>query len=308
MVHLPQCLWECIGSFLLNRDVPHLLLACPSAWREKPHMPVVWNGKMDCPPSASNPVHTLLFTGLPQHAWGEWGKFKVRIHQLCTASMPGLVHVDLSNTLVKSLKPLRHCVQLRSVKCEFTPVYSLAGLEWCPELREIRCRFTNVCALTPLRQCPELAYVDCSHTKVNSLLPLLHCPQLLHMCADHTHVRSLSGLEKCVDLRVVSCRMWQPHIHDLSPLHSRALEVLDLTIESPVDDVPVTSLECLGECPALHTLRLLGHRLSCVTPLLVCRLSAVELCVQGLSVSCLLVRFPGLVVSGPCVVSSLPPP
>ena len=290
----------------MNRDAPHLLIACPSAWREKPRLPIVWNGKVDCPPSAPSPVQTLLFTGLPQHAWGEWGRFKVRIHRLCTASMPQLVQVDVSNTLVKSLKPLRHCPRLRMVKCEFTPVDSLAGLEWCPELREMHCGFTNVSALTPLRQCPELTFLDCRNSKINSLLPLLHCPRLQQLCINHTYVRSLSGLEKCTELCELMCRMWQPHLRDFSPLSSHRLEVLDATIESPESgECPVTCVDSLLPCP-LRVLRLLGHRLSCVS-WLPAGLVVLEVPVRGLVVSGLLLRYPGLLVSGSCV-ASLPPP
>ena len=76
----------------------------------------------------------------------------MRIHTLCTSTMPHLVHLDVCNTLVKSLKPLRHCPKLRTLRCDFTPVYSLAGVEWCPSLELVHCAFTNVCNLTPLRQ------------------------------------------------------------------------------------------------------------------------------------------------------------
>jgi hypothetical protein len=92
--------------------------------------------------------------------------------------------------------------------------------------------------------------------------------------------------------------MWQPSIRDFTPLHSGELEVLDGTIESPLyDDAPCTSLEPLSECVQLHTLHLLGHRLSSFHPLCSCvKLEHIQLpLVPGCdSVSCFNLCVPGV--------------
>jgi len=316
MFFLPPSLWELVGAFLMNRDVPHLLQAWPSVWRERPRLPLVWNGKVDCPPTAPCPVQRLEFSGLPQHAWGRWGSYKVRIHTLCTATMPHLVHLDVSNTLIKSLLPIKHCTQLQHIKCEYTPVYSLAGVEWCPALQSVHCAFTNVCNLRPLRQSTELRHLDCRHTKVCSLLPLMHCPLLRVLCCDHTRVTSFAGLDKCTLLESLSCRSWRPSVVQLLPLRACArLSTLDVTIECPAADCtqwPRTNVGCLRACARLRALRLMGHRVSGVRSLARLQLQHAEMMVSADDMRWLRVCWPQVpqvvVASGGVALASGPLP
>ena len=240
MERLSAVYWEHIAPFLSNADVPHLLRACPVAWRETRHapLPVHWNGKQAPPPRACGALRALTFAGTPQHAWGGGvGTFKVRITRLCIkpGAYPRLRALCLTNTQVRDLRPLRHCPLLEDVRCDFTPLASLRGLEGCARLRVLHCAFTNVGSLLPLAALRRLEELSAHHTRTPSLLPLRACAGALRaLRAGHTRITGLGGLQGCARLRTLDAPTWNPQIASLAPLRAcTQLERLNLNIESP---------------------------------------------------------------------------
>ena len=275
MERLSAVYWEHIAPFLSNADVPHLLRACPVAWRETRHapLPVHWNGKQAPPPRACGALRALTFAGTPQHAWGGgWGTFKVRITRLCIkpGAYPRLRALCLTNTQVRDLRPLRHCPLLEDVRCDFTPLASLRGLEGCARLRVLHCAFTNVGSLLPLAALRRLEELSAHHTRTPSLLPLRACAGALRaLRAGHTRITGLGGLQGCARLRTLDAPTWNPQIASLAPLRAcTQLERLNLNIESRMVQrystihaplAPPLDRHALGALRHLRDLRVAGY-------------------------------------------------
>ena len=291
MDRLSGVYWSHIALYLSNTDAPHLLRACPAAWREtKGQLPVHWHGKL-APPPRRGPLQTLTFEGVVQHKWksdgcdedeehaddhtpgggAAWGSFRVRITRLVIRadSFPRLRALNVRNTQVRSIACLRHCPLLEELNCDYTPLRDLDGLQACARLRALRCAFTHVCSLSPLTELTELRYVSAHHTKVASLLPLRRCRALRALRAGHTCLPTLHGLERCADMVALECAQWAPQLECVRLLERcAALRSININIESRLRAysrlLPPGSSSALRLAPLralrhLRELRMVGH-------------------------------------------------
>lgn len=164
-------------------------------------------------------------------------------HSICT--LTALESLDLPDSQVRDLTPLRDLTALKFLNLRYTQVSDLTPLSGLTNLRYLEMMVTEVSDLNPLRDLTALESLNLVGTPVSDLTPLSGLKFLQSLGLSFTYVR------------------------DLSPLSSlAALESLDLLA------APMSDLTPLSGLTALKSLSLSGTQVNDLTPL--CGLTALK--------------------------------
>jgi len=116
--------------------------------------------------------------------------------------LPKLETLGLENTRVTDLAPLKGLPKLEYLGLENTKVTDLTPLKGLPNLAYLHLQNTGVADLTPLKGLPNLAYLHLQNTKVTDLTPLKGLPRLRHLYLQNTGVTDLTPLKGMPDLQI----------------------------------------------------------------------------------------------------------
>lgn len=175
-----------------------------------------------------------------------------------------LRHLNISDTQVNDLYPLRNLTKLEALLCRRTDVADLEPLKYATSLRELIIEETKINDLSVLRNFTKLEKLNCSNTPVYELVPLKSLRDL--RCAK-TDVTSLEPLATMTNLVYLDCS--ETSVSDLQPVASTSgvtwlnlentpvvnLEPLQALTKLQVlvlNSTPVENLEALNGLPALE--------------------------------------------------------
>ena len=161
--------------------------------------------------------------------------------------LSGLRVINFSNTLIKSLYPLRNLNNLEAVHCSGCPVRDLTPLQYASRLVELQIDQTLVTDLSPLQNLKNLKKLNCSGTRIVELKPLSLLPSLNRLVCDSLEIYHLSSFQELTGLEHLSIA--HTYVRDLGPLH-------DLTKLRHLDcsNTLINSLDPLGRIKELQVL------------------------------------------------------
>jgi hypothetical protein len=174
--------------------------------------------------------------------------------------LTALQSLDLSNTQIADLEPLKGLTALQSLNLSFTKVADLTPLEGLTALLELNLEDTEVMDLTPLKGLTALEWLYLNGTRIGDLGPLKDLTALQWLTVSNTNAANLTPLKGLTALK--SFDLSRTQVEDLAPLKGlTALEKLDLNSTRVADLAPLQGL------PALGSLNLGGTNVADLTPL-----------------------------------------
>ncbi|MET0397313.1 MAG: leucine-rich repeat domain-containing protein [Longimicrobiaceae bacterium] len=158
---------------------------------------------------------------------------------------PDTEHLDLSDTGIDDLSPLRGLTSLTSLDISITEVSDLSPLRELTSLTSLSIRSTEVSDLSPIRDLTSLASLDIAITQMSDLSPLRDLTSLRSLDISNTEVSDLSPLRELTSLTALHIPNTQ--VSDLSPLRDlTSLASLD-TSDTQVSDLsPIRDLTSLA--------------------------------------------------------------
>jgi hypothetical protein len=130
--------------------------------------------------------------------------------------VPHLRRLDLSNTSVSNLEPIKACKSLNTLILDYTGVYDLSAVVDLPKLEELRFANTQVSELSPVASLPVLRRLDLSGTRVSDLSALVNSKTLETLNINKTDVSDISALSSLTSLRYLY--LMSSKVSDLSAL------------------------------------------------------------------------------------------
>ncbi len=168
--------------------------------------------------------------------------------------------------------------KIRKLNLEETPLVDLNPLRHLYQLEEVNLRRVPVNDLTPLAKLPQLKVVDLSRPNYDlrvegapdaptDLSPLANLRGLEKLSLEGRWIDSLHALQKCKNLKTLQLRGVNADDFNLSPLREMtSLEFLDLKSTQELD-VELASLNTLPLLPGLKQLDLSQTHIEDLTPL-----------------------------------------
>ena len=198
------------------------------------------------------------------------------------AWMPFVTKLDLSETSLTDLSPLKGLSLLKELSVRGTSVNDLSPLSGLTALRELSVTDTQVSDLSPLKDLTALKELSFSYTQVNDLSPLKGLKKLTELAFHNTQVSDLSPLSNLK--AIVGLYLNTTHVSDLSPIKDfKAVERLNFSNTkvsdlSPINkfnklkglwfaDTLVSDLTPINQLSALQHLRLERTQVSDLYPI-----------------------------------------
>lgn len=176
------------------------------------------------------------------------------------SKMTSLRNLNISNTQVNSLVPLRNLTKLESLNFSNTNVNSIDPLRYALELKVI------ICDQTPLRDVKTLQYfnnlekLSINKTKVIDISPLSYNKSLVELSLDETPIMDLQALEVLENLTSIS--LANTRIFDI-----QALESLKNLQRVNLEYTPVSNVTALSNAESLQFLFCDWSQLTSIAPL-----------------------------------------
>jgi hypothetical protein len=159
----------------------------------------------------------------PRFRVENWGKVGSLLQRLT-----GLQSLNLFNTQVADLAPLKGLMALQTLDLGNTQVADLAQLKGLTALQTLDLHNTRVAELTALRDLTELRSLNLTDTRVADLGPLKDLTELQNLYLNGTEVADLGPLTGLTALQLLFLQGTK--VADLAPLKDlTALQSLDLT-------------------------------------------------------------------------------
>ncbi len=177
-------------------------------------------GVVEVPSENMTGVINLVLTLEPEslELWGPW----TSIAGLGT--LVNLKELDLKNTRVSDLTPLKGLPNLKKLELQFSKVTDLTPLKGLPNLRFLALGNTKVSDLTPLKGMPNLQCLYLQNTKVTDLTPLKGLAELRILNLENTNVTDLTPLKGLPVLMQLNLR--NTNVTDLTPLKGMPILLL----------------------------------------------------------------------------------
>ncbi len=124
--------------------------------------------------------------------------------------------LNISNTKVTSLDPLRYALELKTLICDQTPIINLTTLTYFQRLEKLSINKTNIRDVSVLGKLTKLTDVSLDETAVLDIFPLGQLSELTSLSIAKTQINSiqpLSGLNK-----LQQCNIEYTPVEDLGPL------------------------------------------------------------------------------------------
>lgn len=119
------------------------------------------------------------------------------------SKLSNLKRLDISNTRINDLSPIRNLTKLESLICEGTQVESLTHLRYLSNLRVLNLNNTPVYDLKALQSIDKLEQLYLNHTQINNLDPLSQLKHLMDLRFSNTPISDLKPLNQITTLEVL---------------------------------------------------------------------------------------------------------
>ena len=163
------------------------------------------------------------------------------------SQLSNLVEIDLSNTGVTDLSPLRNLNKLEKLDCSGSALLSIDALRYVSNLTDLDCSHTGISDIAVVANLKKLKTLKLTHSAVTSILPLAGLPLLSQLSLTGLRLENpeeLSALTALTNLDISSSE-----IKGLSPLDSLTnLQNLN------IDSTSITNLEPLKNLTSLSTI------------------------------------------------------
>jgi len=116
-----------------------------------------------------------------------------------------LENLDISNTLIDDIFPLRNLIRLQSLNCSGTAVTLLDPLLYSTEMRKLNCSKTAISSIRSLENMRMLESLDISDTRINSLQPVKKLKHLRDIRFENTLVQDMEPLADLTELELLDC-------------------------------------------------------------------------------------------------------
>src|SRR5271157_3202175 len=175
-------------------------------------------------------------------------------------SVKNLTRLELRDTQVRDVSPLKDLTNLTTLQLFYTPVSDVSPLKELKNVTTLDLGYTQVKDVSPLKGLTNLTWLNLSLTKVSDVSALKELPKLTWLDLNGTRVRDVSPLKGLTNLTTLD--LSRAPLSDVSPLKElRNLTTLYLS------DTKVSDVSPLKELTNLTTLDLTGTKVSDVSPL-----------------------------------------
>ncbi|MBU1014328.1 MAG: hypothetical protein KKG99_15115 [Bacteroidetes bacterium] len=160
--------------------------------------------------------------------------------------LSNLRRLDISNTRINDLSPIRNLTKLESLICEGTQIESLVHLRYLSNLRVLNLNNTPVHDLKPLQSIDKLEQLYLNYTKIDSLDPLFQLKHLMDLRFSNTAISDLKPLNQIVTLEVLHFNSTAVNsVEPLTNLDNLRILVMDNTRIDQLD--PLKNLKNLKQ-------------------------------------------------------------
>lgn len=170
-----------------------------------------------------------------------------------------LRYINISNTRVRDLTPLRHSTGITTLKASQTPITNIEVLSYHKSLREVAINNSRVRDIKVLAELPSVESLNLSNTSIAVFEPISHLVNLKGLDLSNTTFFQLAHI-RSTNLKVLDVS--QTHVTDIDPmaqLHS--LEKLDISNNT------ILRLDALSNLPQLEELIIEGTLVASLSPL-----------------------------------------
>jgi len=119
------------------------------------------------------------------------------------AKCSNLRSLNISNTRLTSLQPLRGLSHLERVSAWATPISDLSPLAGMRSLTHLQLGGTYISDITALRELTGLRYLDVSHSRVADISPLSLCKDLRELILRDTEVYDITPIARLQRLEIL---------------------------------------------------------------------------------------------------------
>jgi len=175
--------------------------------------------------------------------------------------------LDISNTRVKDLVPLRNLTNLTSLRCNYTEVSNLSPLRYSYNLQEILARHTNIQNIEVLADFEKIKQLNLAYTKITSIDPIANHKSLQSLNIAGTKVvgiDAVASLTNLTYLNIANTPVFDLHHvendHLLEVINISGTKIKDLKSLQPLinlkiilcNNTPISSLDPVNELPKLE--------------------------------------------------------
>lgn len=162
------------------------------------------------------------------------------------SKLSNLRRINISNTKVKDLSPLRNLTKLESLICSGTPIESLFHLRYLTNLKVLNLNHTLVNDLGSLHSFDKLEQLYLNKTKIDSLHPISELNNLKDLRISNTGIADLAPLKDLKNLEVLHCNGTNVSSLDaLKKIENLRILVMDDTRVDKLD--PLSGLQNLKQ-------------------------------------------------------------
>ena len=176
------------------------------------------------------------------------------------SELSDLTYLDLSETSVEDLAPVRNLNKLKVLKANSTLIDDIFNLKYNITLEELEVANTTIDDLGVLSSLRNLQKLNVAQTLVNRINHLKSCPNLVSLNLSGTRIANLGALQDLTQLK--SLDISQTAVRDLGPVVAlKDLQSLNIAGSA------ITNLQVLGELENLREVNCSNTAVRDLTPL-----------------------------------------
>lgn len=177
------------------------------------------------------------------------------------AALKELKYLNISNTQVQELEPLRYSMNLQTLVARNSSLKNIEALRYFEKLKSLDLSQTPVSDIQSLGKLNALERLNLSNTSIASFEPLQTLTSLTYIDLSNTGFSDLTLLSKNQNLEVLI--MDQTNVNSLLPLRE-LIKLRDLK----ASETKITDLEGFSTHPSIQTISFNRTEVSDLTPLL----------------------------------------
>ena len=171
-----------------------------------------------------------------------------------------LTELDISETSVDDISPLRSANKLKVLRANSTFVEDISALKYCITLEELEVANTTVNDISVLQSLRNLRKLNLSNTMVGRLNHIKNCPNLTTLNLSGCKMSNIGALQELTQLKTLDVS--NTAIRELSPL-SQSKELQSLNISGTA----ITNVRALAELENLRELYCSNTSVNDLSPL-----------------------------------------
>jgi hypothetical protein len=158
--------------------------------------------------------------------------------------LSSLMNINISNTPVSDLMPLRNLNAVEILDCSGTLITTLEPLKYAVNIKELRLKKTQIKSIAVLSGFSSLEVLDITNTPVDSLEPLRDLTGLRNLQCESSGIKDLKPLAGLVNLALLNFS--GTHVSDADPLKN-----CKKLMRVAFDETKVNSLSAFENLPEL---------------------------------------------------------